>query len=93
LANGHHYQLYVYNHVANIPEGVEILDGHEIIPESERFVSKRGSHALFSDWFRWELLYRKGGYWVDLDEVCLRSFDFAEDIVFGCEEPGRASNI
>ncbi len=91
LANGHRYKLYVYEEVENVPEGVEVCDANEIIPESERFVTKRGSHALFADWFRWELLYREGGYWVDTDEVCLKTFNFADDIVFGCEEPGRAA--
>jgi hypothetical protein len=91
LANGHHYTLYVYDDVGDVPDGVEVSDANEIIPESERFVTKRGSHTTFANWFRWELLYQKGGYWVDTDEVCLKSFDFPDDVVFGCEEPGRAA--
>ena len=91
LANGHRYRLYVYDDVENVPDGVEVSDANDIIPASERFVNKRGSHALFADWFRWELLYQKGGFWVDTDEVCLKRFDFTDDFVFGIEQPGRAA--
>jgi hypothetical protein len=91
LANGHRYRLYVYEDVENVPRGVEIADAGQVIPGSERFVSRQGSHALFSDWFRWELLHQKGGYWVDTDEICLKRFDFSDDLVFGLERPGVAA--
>ena len=68
LANGHEYHLYVYDDVINVPSEVSIKDANEILPQSELF-KVNGSLALFSDWFRWELLLRSGGIWVDMDLV------------------------
>ncbi|MEM7132765.1 MAG: hypothetical protein AAF702_41060 [Chloroflexota bacterium] len=84
LANGHEYHLYTYADVANVPNGVKLKDANEIIPEQEIFVAFEG-HVSFSDWFRWELLYQKGNWWVDTDVICLRQFDFNEEIVYGKE--------
>jgi hypothetical protein len=47
---------------------------------------QQGTLAGFSDWFRWTLLHRHGGYWVDLDMVCLAPFDFTAEIVFGYQQ-------
>ncbi len=33
LANNHEYHLYVYEEVENIPDGVTIKDGNDILPE------------------------------------------------------------
>jgi len=84
LDHGHRFVLFTYGNVDGIPPGTTIRDANELIPErgTEPFV-RRGSLAHFADWFRWELLLREGGFWVDLDVVCLRPFDFSEDIVFG----------
>jgi hypothetical protein len=85
LKHNHPYHLYVYGPVRGVPEGVEIREAREILPEHSVFVSQ-GSYATFADWFRWRLLYLRGHYWVDTDVVCLRPFDLPEEIVFGHEE-------
>ena len=33
-----------------------------------------GSYAGFANFFRYELLRKRGGWWVDLDTICLRPF-------------------
>ena len=91
LANGHSYHLYIYNEVKGVPNRTIIKDANSIIPEFEIFAALAG-YAIFSDWFRWELLYKTGNYWVDTDNICLRPFDFVEDIVFGKEEIDIANN-
>ena len=92
LANGHDFRLYAYGEISNTPEsrpgegGMELCDAEEILPADRIFMGRRNSFAPFADRFRWELMLRKGGWWVDMDEICIRPFDFAEDVVFGRED-------
>lgn len=86
LANGHQFHLYVYSDVKNIPAGTVVRDGEEILPSSAVFRYRdNGSYAGFSNFFRYELLLKCGGWWVDLDTVCLQPFRFAVDHVIGAE--------
>ena len=86
LAHGHPYHLYTYEDVADVPAGTKIMDGNEILPSSELYRCRGRGWAPFSDWFRWELLLRRGGYWMDLDMVCLRPMDFTEPLVLGWQD-------
>jgi len=86
LANGHAYDLYVYDDVSGVPLGVRLRDAGEIMPASEVF--RNGSHdtfATFSDIFRYRLLFERGGWWSDTDVICLRPFKFLDDYVFSSE--------
>jgi len=86
LANGHDFHLYTYEAVAGVPEGATILDAGRILPPSRIFRYRgNGSFAGFSNFFRYRLLLEKGGWWVDLDTVCLRPFAFDTDYVFSSE--------
>jgi glycosyl transferase-like sugar-binding protein len=86
LAHGHQYHLYVYGDVKYVPAETVIHDANDILPESEIFEYKHwGSYAGFSNWFRYELLLQRGGWWVDLDVVCLRPFAFHAEYVIGSE--------
>lgn len=91
LAHGHRFHLYTYGDVGNVPSGVELRDAGALVPQREVF-RVNGSLAIFADWFRQELLHANGGYWVDLDMICLRPLDFSDAIVVGKVEPQRASN-
>src|SRR6185312_16640543 len=45
-----------------------------------------GSLAGFSNFFRYKLLLENGGWWVDMDTVCLRPFhSFAPEYVVSTE--------
>ncbi len=82
--HGHRFVLFRYGELSGIPQGTEVRDANELIPKPEvRPFVQRGNLASFADWFRWELLRREGGYWVDLDIICLAPFDFEEEVVFG----------
>ena len=83
LANGHEFHLYCYDKIEGIPDGTVVKDANEII--EKRQFDPQGSLAPFADWFRYNLLYKKGGWWVDLDSVCLKPFDFKEDHCFSSE--------
>ena len=83
LSHGHPFHLYTYGPVKGIPSGTLIKDANEIVDEAtiKRFQNLQN----FSDWFRYCLVFARGGWWVDLDTVCLRPFDFPEVYVFGEE--------
>lgn len=93
LYHGHEVHLYTYQDLKNIPKGVIVKDGNEILPEKDIFYS-HGSPAHFSDWFRWKMIAKKSGYWVDMDEICLKPFDFTkEDYVYGFEGHAVANAV
>jgi len=85
IHHGHEYHLYTYNNISDVPDGAQLKDANEIIPEKEVFTYYNGSYAGFADWFRWSLLFKKGNYWVDTDVVCMKYFNFESDIIFGLE--------
>ncbi|MDD9856842.1 MAG: glycosyltransferase [Gammaproteobacteria bacterium] len=83
LHHGHEFHLYRYGELAGVPAGARVMDAGAIIPQREVFMHRRGTYAIFSDWFRWALLERLGGWWVDMDVVCLKPFMFDDRLVFG----------
>lgn len=90
IENGHEFHLWLYDMIDNVPDTVRIKNANEIIPENKVFRYPRdskidwgqGSYAGFSDIFRYKLLYEVGGWWVDMDMTCLKSFDFEGDYFF-----------
>jgi hypothetical protein len=83
---GHEFHLYVYDRPAGVPEGTILLDANLVLPASKIFKHREsGTYAPFSSRFRWELLYERGGWWVDLDVICLKPFQFQAEYVFGGE--------
>lgn len=76
---GHECILWVFSETTNIPDGVIVNDAAEIEPLDEAIDPRH-----FADYWRLELLYRYGGWWSDLDNICIKSLeDFAnEDYVF-----------
>jgi hypothetical protein len=89
LKNGHPYHLYTYGPVGRVPEGTVIKDANEIIDQYMVFLV-RGGYSSFSDFFRWELIKKRGGWWADTDAICLRPFDFLSEYIFvgGLGKPG-----
>lgn len=86
LQNGHQFHLYVYDEMRNIPPGTIIKDGNEILPAERIFMYRDwASYAGFANFFRYKLLLERGGWWVDMDLVCIKPFDFDEEYVFSSE--------
>jgi Alpha 1,4-glycosyltransferase conserved region/Glycosyltransferase sugar-binding region containing DXD motif len=82
LKHGHIFRLWTYGPVTEVPAGTEVCDANAILPASAIFRYSNGSLAGFANFFRYKLLLERGGWWVDLDTVCLKPFDFAEEFVF-----------
>lgn len=91
VANGHIFYLWIYDSPV-IPdiENLVLKNASEIIPKDYVFSYKsknkfghgKGSYAGFSDIFRYKLLHEFGGWWVDMDVTCLKTFDFETPYVF-----------
>jgi mannosyltransferase OCH1-like enzyme len=91
LSNGHSYKLYVYRELQHVPQGTTICDANEILPESEIFqYGETGTYAVFADLFRYKLLLERGGWWSDLDVICIKPFDFPTSYVFATEPDFRS---
>lgn len=82
LDNGHQPVLWAYNtNCQNVPIGVTIKDAGEIMHPSKIFSYKNngdcreGSYGGFSDIFRYYLLDKIGGWYCDMDVVCLKNFN------------------
>jgi hypothetical protein len=90
LAHGHEVHVFTYGELDDLPGGTVICDAREVLPPMSRwrgpvYRDSRGSFSAYSNLFRYKLLYERGGWWVDLDTVCLQPFDFAEEYVFATE--------
>lgn len=99
LQNGHDFHLYTYEPIENIPEGTTVKNANEIILQSKAFTVPlahvTNCYSSFSDFFRWKLILDRGGWWVDLDLVCLKPFDIPIEYVFsgGRGSPGADNCI
>jgi Glycosyltransferase sugar-binding region containing DXD motif len=87
LANGHAYKLWTYGKVGGVPDGAEICDASQIVPQS--YVKQFKNLANFSDALRYRLLFREGGWYVDLDNVCMRPYPDTDAHVLAEEEQNR----
>jgi hypothetical protein len=77
LAAGHRFTLYSYDPLP-VPQGIVVKDACEILPRSSIFyfqnrLTQRSDIAPFADYFRLKLLAEQGGWYCDVDTVCLSS--------------------
>jgi mannosyltransferase OCH1-like enzyme len=94
LEHGHPVHLYAYEPIEGVPEGTLLKDANEILPASSIFMYKEyASYAGFSNFFRYKLLFEKGGWWVDTDMICVRPFDFPDRFVFSSERGGEGPRV
>lgn len=65
---GYEFRLWVYEPVVNVPSGVSLYMGDEIMNKEEVYNIAENNHILNSaDQFRLMLMYKRGGWYVDLD--------------------------
>lgn len=70
LKVGHDFHLYSYD-PSMWNDG--LFDANEIVPEEKIKLFPYAS--IFSDFFRYALLMKRGGWWVDMDTICLKPLD------------------
>jgi hypothetical protein len=91
VQNGARYHLYAYEKPHGVPQGVIVRDAAEILPAERMFrypagTLNEGSLSGYSNLFRYTLLERTGGWWVDMDVCCLRPFPTDQDEFYLREE-------
>lgn len=100
-AQQHSVYLWCYNHPKNIPAFIVVKDASEIVPKDvflKWFPQNDNSDyrmtrlPTFACYFRYKLLYEKGGWWSDVDIFCLKPFNFSSKHIF-CEQPIDPENI
>lgn len=89
LEHGHAFFLYSYDQVGNVPDKVHMRPADEIVPREK--ILQFQNIANFSDYFRYCMLLEYGGYWVDLDNFCLKPYDFQTPYVFSSQRPSAKS--
>ncbi len=84
---GHHVKMYTYGEVGNIPDGIEVCDANEILPEKGFLIHERtGSPALHSDLWRYKLLEKHDDIiWADTDAYCVKRFKTPNGHFYGWE--------
>lgn len=89
IRHGHKFCLYSYDKI-DVPQGVELRDAGEILPEDQYFSYAdgpgRGSPSAFSNLFRYEMLYRYGDWWADTDVVCVSDTPPKQDLVYARQD-------
>ena len=72
VLQGIQVHLYSYQKFDHLPPGILWMNAEEILPPSSIYKFKN-SYAGFSDFFRYKLMYVKGGWWIDLDLLCIQA--------------------
>ena len=89
LAAGHRVEVYGYEPVAGLPEGVVLKDARDILPREKLvFYKGKGTPGVFSDYFRASLMAAEKGIWADLDVICLQPLADLPPLVVSYERPG-----
>lgn len=95
LNHGHKFRLYTYDEM-KVPAGTELCDANSVLPREEIFFYSSGpgagSVAAFANKFRYALLAKDGGWWVDMDIICITDDFPSPDMFFAYEEGTRINN-
>lgn len=96
LDNNHDVYFWTYEeNICNLlPQKVIIKNASEIVEkkiydywfENKNIDYRKDRYPTFANYFRYNLIYNYGGWWADLDTICLKPFDFIEEYVFSGHE-------
>jgi hypothetical protein len=89
--------LHCYEDPGLVPAGIVVEDARKIVPERLfRLAEQQRKFAMFTDLFRYDVLAMRGGFWVDLDVICIRPFpEYGEQMAFTGSQakPGEAETF
>jgi hypothetical protein len=94
---GHRIELYTYNPEIAVPDWIVRKDANEIWPTDHVLQYQndigRGSFALHANLFRYALLFKLGGWWIDVDVVLLHPELPQQETFFSMEtcDPAKAT--
>jgi hypothetical protein len=84
---GYTCTLWSYEEIGNVPDFVIRKDANEITP------IRLGKTELFSDYFRYKLLWAQGGVWSDLDNMFIKQLPSDIYILSGAELDSANSHL
>jgi hypothetical protein len=75
LKANHVFELFSYQKL-DVPKGIHLRDAGDVVPKESMFFINNPSTgkpdvAPFVDYFRLKVLYEYGGWWCDVDTICL----------------------
>jgi Alpha 1,4-glycosyltransferase conserved region len=92
LRAGHRLVLWHYFPLDGVPEGVELRDGAEVVPQARLFRHQAtGSWSAFSNLFRYELLRQGLGLWLDCDCYLVRPIVWDGGLLAGFDSNGQVA--
>lgn len=86
VRHGHRVALYCYRAPTMPIPGVEFRDAATILPEDQIIRYRSGSVSLFSNRFRYELMRRAAGVWIDTDSYFVAPLDTRPDWILGMQD-------
>jgi hypothetical protein len=91
VARGHRIEVFSYEDGLAVPDWIVRKDAREILP-ADRVLHYRsgfgqGSPSLHSNLFRYTMLHRLGGWWIDTDVVLFGSQLSLDPVFFIVEDP------
>ncbi|EKS41892.1 hypothetical protein HMPREF9695_00984 [Afipia broomeae ATCC 49717] len=83
-ASGHRVEVFSYNRDLNAPSWISVEDAAEILPRDLvlRPLGDEGAFAIHANLFRYALLQKMGGWWIDPDVLLLKADLPAGDVFF-----------
>lgn len=97
LDHGHPFHLYTYEDIGNVPAGTQIFDAGSVIAHDKIFRFEdgwgKGSVSGFADLFRLLMLQKNGGWWVDMDIICLKPFTFKQATIICSSNEGEYGSL
>ena len=90
VERGHCLRVFTYDDFA-APSGVILEDAHGILA-SPRALDSYEALAKHADIFRYQLLHKHGGWWVDTDVYCLTDNPPRQAYAWAEQEPGIINN-
>jgi hypothetical protein len=94
LHHGHEFHFFVYDPPESVPPGTILLDASRMFHRDRVFTYREhNTVAGFSNFFRHTMLLENGGWWVDMDTVCVAPFEFTRAYVISSEGVGGDLHI
>lgn len=72
--SGHRVEVFSYNRNLNVPDWIHVEDAAEVLPREFvlRPLGEEGAFAIHANLFRYALLQKVGGWWIDPDVLLLK---------------------
>lgn len=83
VEHGHRVEVFSYNLKLILPNWLTLRDAEEILPQGDVLQPKQGRMRINANRFRWALLQRFGGWWIDPDVMLMKSDMPDTEIFFG----------